>query len=415
MSPGISIGIGIGAGLGARAGSGFGYLFRDLFITPRAAGEVHGSAAEPGVTTRGATDLDSRITIADGLVKIAAGGSTGDRTAFWEEKTITRVAGQVVAFDYLSPSGGGNTIQFGLGNAKAASLNNHINIGLRSLGSVSLLARSGTAASSPKIAVTAATNTYRIYQVLRAVGSFYFIKTGSTVKFLWADDWDATPDLYFSVVANGVLASHYGAIVAPVPRYTFDASSSDSFNRGDGAAGDTDGFGHAEGGSGDGLTWVEDVGNVTIASNALVLSTLSGGVGISTVDTGNTDEFISVEATRAGGNIGVVTRYVDTNNYIRIYHDGTAFKLDKVVGGSVTNVGSFTTSPVSGASIRIRCDGTNIWGYYNDLDANMEPLTISDAILQTGTKHGVYSTNVGNTFDNWFTIPVNGYADLGEI
>lgn len=405
----------LGAAIRNGGGGGIAYLLRDLFATDRAAGAVNGTAAEPGPGTRTITDLDSRITVTGGELAIAAAGTTGDRTAFSHSQTVTRYPGTVLGFNFIQPVAAANTIHFGFAPTQNVNVSAHNDTGLRSLAAGSLYARIGSTVVNPKIAVASGNTQYRIYQVLRAVGQFVFLKTGSTVKFLWADSKDASPTLYFSVWHSGILASRYGSIVAPTPRYSFSASSSDSFNRADGAPGNTDGLGHAEGGSGSGKAWTSNVGTAAIASNVLGFSALSGGVGIATVDTSNTDEFISVEGTRAGGEIGIVTRYVDANNYIHFYHDGTNFKLDKVLAGVRTNLATKALTIAAGGKIKARMDGTAAWGWYDDQDADMEPITIADAALQTGTKHGVYTTDTGNTFNNWYTIPVNGYADLGAI
>jgi hypothetical protein len=393
------------------------YLWRDEFTTARATGSIDGTAAEPGPGTRNVTDLDSRITIAGGALTISAGGAVAwNRTGIWHTPAITRVAGQVLA--QTVNWGVIGTSMLGFTSVNSANYVGYNNLGIDSESVPMLYARRTTGPSSPEIFVPAASTDYRFYTVLRASGRFIFIKSGGTTRLMWMDAWDATATLYagLTVYSNTIALTMDSLVALENKRYSVLATSSDSFNRANGAPGSTDGAGHAEANSGGGLAWTSQQGTGAIAANKLTCSALDGGgVGVVTVDTGKTDEVAICETTRAGGNVGVVVRYVDSNNYIYAYHDGANAGLVKRVGGvETTVVGPAVMAYAAGALMQISCDGTGFWLYYDeDYVGNV---VIADAALQTGTAHGVYTTNTGNSFDNWRTFARgNGgeYADLG--
>jgi len=158
--------------------------------------------------------------------------------------------------------------------------------------------------------------------------------------------------------------------------------------------------------------WSAKLGTWTIASNAAVCSVLSGSSdGIATVsDSSNTDVFIGANLTRAGNDVGLVVRWADANNYIYALHNGTNAQLIKVVGGTPTTLINTAAAYSAGAKMWVHMMGTACRLYYNNALVGSQQ-TISDAGLQTGTNHGLYSTNTGNTFDNFELFPANSSYD----
>jgi hypothetical protein len=61
---------------------------------------------------------------------------------------------------------------------------------------------------------------------------------------------------------------------------------------------------------------------------------------------------------------------------------------------------------VAGAELRVTCEATKFRVYYNNAFIGSEQ-TISDAGLQSGANHGLYTTNTGNTFDD-FVVRARG-------
>jgi hypothetical protein len=106
--------------------------------------------------------------------------------------------------------------------------------------------------------------------------------------------------------------------------------------------------------------------------------------------------------TRSAGNAGIIFRYQDATNYLIAYHNGTNAIVDKVVAGVTTNVISGVAAYSAGAVLRVMADGTtNIRLYYNN--AQVGTGTISN--FATATVHGLYTTDTGNTFDNFTVWP----------
>jgi hypothetical protein len=56
--------------------------------------------------------------------------------------------------------------------------------------------------------------------------------------------------------------------------------------------------------------------------------------------------------------------------------------------------------------LRVVASGSAFRVYYNNAAVGTEQ-TISDAALQSGTAHGLYTTDTGNTFDD-FTVYARG-------
>ena len=396
------------------AGGGISYLFRDLYTTDRAAGAVNSTAAEPGPGTRTVADTGSNISITGGQVAVASATTVLGQTALHYATALTRRVGQVVAGDIITPSGGATTvIAYGGLSIAAPSLNSD-NVAWQLVNGV-WSARRTSSGNSPALMAAATGTTYRPYQVLRLTGRFFFIKAGGVTKLMWMDEWDNTASLYvdpFTIqTQNTGTPIYFDNLIAPNSLvYDVQALASDSFNRADGVLGSTDGAGHLEANSGSGKAWTAQVGTWAVASNKAACSALSGGVGIATVDAGNADVVMRFDITRAGDNVGFVLRYVDSSNYIYGYYEGTNVTLRKVVAGVDSQV--LAPTAVSGTKIMVYADGTKFRVYFDELHRGAEQ-TISDAALQSSTVHGLYTSNIGNTFDNVVIFKRNGWDDLG--
>lgn len=249
------------------------YLLRDDFTTALAAGAVNGTAAEPGPGgNRAATDANSKLTIASGLLTFATGGSAvGNPGVWWDIKT--RTAGRILMAEVTPADVDGNVI-FGFDATQAGAILDAINFA--ALGVINAIPNGGTAIP---VGVYTATS-YQIAVLMRDTGNYYFVKGGAFTYWtlLWASA-AGTGNGYPGIGAlntTSVFTSNWVRIPdklglpAPV--------ASDSFNRADGAIGTTDGAGHAEssgvgsGGSGKaytGATW-------TISTNKAINTPVPG-------------------------------------------------------------------------------------------------------------------------------------------
>ena len=118
------------------------------------------------------------------------------------------------------------------------------------------------------------------------------------------------------------------------------------------------------------------------------------------------DIIASVKVTRAGGDAGLILRYTDSNNHITCHHNGTNVVLLKKAAGVATTVQSTAATYVAGAELRVVADGTAFRVYYNNALVGSAQ-TISDAEIQSATNVGLYTTNTGNSFDD-FTVYARG-------
>lgn len=181
----------------------------------------------------------------------------------------------------------------------------------------------------------------------------------------------------------------------PIPAY-------DTFTRANGALGSTELVG-PDGQRIPAVLWNNRIGTTLIVGNTASASVLVGGVAIATVVGTLVDVWAIAPLTRVGGDVGVVVRYADVNNYVIAYHDGANAHLDKVVGGVTTPVLNVVSAYAAGRVIRLICEGTAFRLYYNDL--LIGTAVIADAGVQNGVEYGLYSTNVGNSQADITVVP----------
>ena len=400
----------LGGGLGV---SGVAYLLRDEFTTDRAAGSVDGTAAEPGPGVRGIVDVGSKISISNGYLYLNGGTDTLGETVAYATPTITRAAGRVVIQDFNIPTAGPSATYLGAVTDPQTTTPGWNNVAVL-FDSTSIVARRESGGTSPFLYTISADTDYTLVTVLRNTGKYLFLVASGIVRLIWFDAWDTTATLYLAAQSRINSASiRVNGWRVPSLFYAVDCDASDSFNRSDGDLGSTDGAGHAEAGSGDGISWSAAVGTWSIVSNKAQSSALSSGIAIAVVDTSNTNNFISADLTRTGGNVGLVLRYVDSNNYIYAYHTGTQATVRKVVAGVDSQVVALTSSTYSaGAKLKFAVDGTSVYVWYNDLYIGTG--VVADAALQTGTKCGLFTTDTTNTFDNFVALPRRGYTNLTQ-
>lgn len=371
------------------------YWARDQFVTNRAAGAVNGTSAEPGPGTRVATDTASKLTIASELLTFAATGAGAGDPGLWLGSQA-RLPGKMVLAD-VTPGATGARIEAGWDTNQASTLSDALVFSTTTVLSV----RDGVSASLVVGAYGA--SEYKVAVVMRASGCFTFIKGGAFTNWtLLYPGVNGSAALFPAVTITAANAA-FTADNLRVPYRTWlpVALASDSFNRADGALGNSDGAGHAEANGGAGLAWAQTAGTWGIATNAAQCSALAGGLGFATLNGYSPDVLLECAFTRSAGQGGLVARYQDADNYLIAYHDGTNAKLDKVVAGVNTNLLSAAATYGAGNILRLHLRGTAAELYYNAARIGSG----ATAPSSTYGTHGLYTTNVGNTLDNFVCWP----------
>lgn len=106
----------------------------------------------------------------------------------------------------------------------------------------------------------------------------------------------------------------------------------------------------------------------------------------------------------AGYHAGVVARVsANGSQYLYAYHDRTTCFLVKVLTAGVTQLIGITTAYVAGILPQIRCNGDTIQLFYNGAQVGTDQ---TETTLSTNTRHGLFSTDVSNTF-NTVTVEAN--------
>jgi hypothetical protein len=166
----------------------------------------------------------------------------------------------------------------------------------------------------------------------------------------------------------------------------------------------SDGLGHAEGvnsslgSGGKAIPWIQEDGFWTVANGRAEVANLVDSKAVATVDAGSRDVVLIAEATRAAGEVGIVARYQDDDNYLRAFHDGTNCRLVQRVGGAQSTLFSSARTYQAGAPIKLVLSGNRAALFYNHVAVNDNPAIVDPGL--TSTRHGLYSTDGGNTVDN---------------
>ena len=380
------------------------WLLRDEFSDTRAAGAVDGTPATPGPGTRTVQDPDGVVSISGGNY-VSAGGSTVFAQNIYYP-AITRVAGTVlVAIKTSTLTAGRDRIGFhGAESGCAAST---------FVGFYGSDFSVDAVAAELNVQATPATATGIVAVVLGTAGGYHFCHTSGGWLLIYSNRRDATATLYPCITLDRSLETH-GWIRIPAERWLPTPAAFDSFSRADGALGVSEIWG-PDNQTVTARVWNNRVGTTLVATTAAQASALVGGIAIATVNTGTVNAITGATLTRAGNEVGVVLRYVNADNYIRAIHDGTNCKLVKRVAAAETDVISAVMALGAGA-IRVIPDGTAFRLFLNDAAVGVVS-TINDAVLQTGTEQGLFSTNVGNTQDRFLVMArgSNGeYAALNK-
>ena len=150
-------------------------------------------------------------------------------------------------------------------------------------------------------------------------------------------------------------------------------------------------------------SWTEDIQNFDqdgVGEGAAQTdSTQGNGDCVATLEFNDADVTISANFTRGTDTTdhgGLCIRYVDSSNYAYVRVDGTNLDLRKVIAGvdsSVATAGhSWSTSTTKFLVVALH--GTNVRVYVDNVE-RMDT-TLSDAAIDAGTKHGLFSDDEAN-------------------
>lgn len=371
------------------------YLLNDQFTADLAAGAVNGTLATPGPGVRAVTDANSKLSITGGVLSFATGG-VGAGDPRMDYGVMTRAAGKMGLGRIIMPTISSRSC-IGFSTSVAGAFTE----GLEFPAGTGMNVRVGNAQIGVGVYAAA---TYDIAQVLRSTGMYSFIKGDVFTNWtlLWMSS-TVTGNVYFGIGSDSGAAVVLTAdnFRIPVPTWLPVPTAYDTFTRANGGMGISETTG-PDGQGAPTLAWTDQVGTWAITSNKAGPSVLAGAVGITTVNAGVADVLIDADLTQTLLNSGIVVRYVDSSNYVIAYHNGTSAKLDKVVGGSTSSIISATATYSANAVIRVICQGTSFQLFYNSAKVGSTS-TVADAILQSATLHGLYSSGLGNTMDN-FTV-----------
>lgn len=112
---------------------------------------------------------------------------------------------------------------------------------------------------------------------------------------------------------------------------------------------------------------------------------------------------MTVNSDTLAGVVGWVDSYTNPQNFVILTHNGTAWVLDKLVGGAYGFITGGSVAAVAGAEIKmvgVR-SGANllVTCYYNG-NAIGTTQTVSDAGIVSNRRHGLFSTSEMNSFDS---------------
>jgi lysophospholipase L1-like esterase len=177
--------------------------------------------------------------------------------------------------------------------------------------------------------------------------------------------------------------------------------------------GNSDGEGHFEGlaniigAGGGGLAWTVRTGAVSIVNGKAIATALDGdGRAIATVPVSTVNLLLQGRMTKGTTGAGIILRYLDNNNYVYCWHNGTNLKLIRRVAGvdQAANINAAATYAAD-AIIEVHARLTKFRALYNAVWIGAEQ-TISDADLQTGLHIGAIWLDIDSTINSIEAHPV---------
>ena len=383
----------------------------DTFAADVAAGSVDGTAAtidsigtESG-NTRDVVDTDSALSVASGAAHFTPHSTPdyNDPSLSYSATTRTNGRGMVckVNFSVLDQA----RIGFTPSQNDSSSGNRHLFICTAILYAVDATGRVAIGALSTS-------TDYQLAVLLRATGAFYFLD--GNLLYVGTAGTTATLYHFFGAYSSTYDLKHMRTVSGWLPEPDASDGGATPANR-------TDGLGHAEGvanSTGRGgwnRTWTSQEGTWS-GTNQFTVASLDGTTSraIKTVPTSSANMVVICHPTRSAGNVGITARYTDSDNFLIAYHDGTNCKLDQYVAGTPTNLITAVATYGAGYQIQLNLNSTGARLYYNGA---LVGTTSSINATLTATNAGLYSSDTGNTLDDFIVWRRNWpiLDDMGDI
>lgn len=149
------------------------YVNQDNFTTQRAAGAVNATNAEPGPGKRTVVDTNSLITINAGAqLQFGPGTPAADDRFYFPETVVTRAPGLCCRMDWVSGT---------IAGADRMGFLSTLGVGVAAISGANY---SDTDSNNVGIVFAAGTTAFI---VLRTLGAFYIVKSGTTYTLYWED------------------------------------------------------------------------------------------------------------------------------------------------------------------------------------------------------------------------------------
>ncbi len=399
------------------------YDLLDMYIEPKTAGSINGTPAEPGPGgNRLVRDVENKISIVGGVETWVAQATPAfaDQDRVYSQLPITRAFGVLAICKYRVSTANPN-FPLAFVNSITPGWSSFANVeaGFYNNGAGQQLSIVYNATVGPIVGGIEVDTDYLLAIELRTNGAIWKIRGGIFTNWttLFVHTLGSTSTLYVASTCTTAVFT-LDDVRSPARKFQDVPLASDSF-AGVAASMDgrlTDGLGHPEANGGGGLTWTDKLGSWSIGSNSASCTSVTSGSAIATVPT-NTPNVICDVALTTASNGGGVVRYTNASNYVSFWYDGTNAHLDKFGTGGASSLINAVGASVANAVIRVIANGTSFRLFYNYALISAAQ-TISDAGLQNGVNHGIYTNAINTRVDDFSVWPTGNegqYSDLDLI
>lgn len=382
--PALPVYLAGGALLGG--GGGTPYLLLDEFTTALTAGNVNGTAAEPGAGARSVADTGSDLSLASGRLVVVDGAESWNDPKIWYGPWARALVGGVTARVRLR---GTTSIGPGLfvagSNAPADPTTGAY--GLYPSSTINLRAAQAGSGNLQSVGTRLRSIDYQLTVIPRPGGGAWAVISGGIYgdfpngTLIWVADTDSITDLYAGLSNNvgGWFADDFRVENAAGFASLWGSRNSqallaDSFT---GANGTIEGR-NAEVGSG---SWHITSSTAAISSNKLAYGT--GTVGLAIANAGSVSRIIRTKVTTPASGIiqvGIAFRSAsDGSTYVRFVTTAAdacaiAFGGSTLYSGAITTLEASTTYILTvvdwGTHVTAYIDGTNVTGIIATTDNN---------------------------------------------
>lgn len=147
-----------------------------------------------------------------------------------------------------------------------------------------------------------------------------------------------------------------------------------------------------------GQAWTNNAGNIGIISNQAYMP--NAGTSIATLDSGASSVAVTFRDSGIGEASlfnGIVVRYSDTSNYVRVVLQTTMIYVQRRQSGSTTVIASNTVTRTDGDVYRIVASATSITVYQNGVNV----ATVAESFNASATRQGFIVSTTLARMDNF--------------